>query len=1189
MKINKVISVFLTACMLISNIPCVSFAAENVVEKYADIHDFDDSKAYQKQLGERAGMGHWYYKNKVGGKAADDSYMGVLAQQEQCRFTLLKEDETKILLSEITSPLVVSTDVYPNGKLGAIYFATSRNLTNTMKRKVLESDLNAGKWNNVLTVFVPIDEKIKTYTFINSEYKFESEMDKPADGEGEIRFVAEISNYSSGSQFFLDNIKAYTLSEFNNPEILNSPFLNDDGKLIGYYGVTAGELLDLIPFEDKMIVDQSETSVEPDRYLSAGMKLRLEFEIAGEGVLYREFEFDHVESDVDLAIDSLSMPNEVTESIDLPAEIKTSAMTGAVSVEWNSSNTKYLSNDGTVVRPPAKDVLIYLTASFSNKVEKKEIIYEVTVKSEGKPTNIDFIYASLSSKSVNVGDIVTYDMKQYDDYGAYDMSYTVSCDNAALVIDPANKTLTSDVAGVYNVKFKDASSDFEEELLLAFNDPDDYHIISYDEVYSEDFEGECDNNIMVTGAAVEDFEGSKAMHIPGSGAKKSAVFGATDSNGNMIALDDYVVDADVYVVTCVGASQANFSIRMRDNKSAGYQFAYHEVAFTSESEPTKIATSATGDFTQKRSLFSTSRGGDTFADKWYYGNMEVFSDIYNSRKKGFDKTYHIQTMIVDGKFVGKVMDGARILYTQTTDLKDMDNGTSSIKEGYTSFISHSTEAYVDNVVISKPRWISDIKVETEKSIMAADDAQTAFSVYGKSVNGEWIELNEGEYSIQCTNPGAVFSNGVLTLDGTVGKYCIEVSAGNHCSVKDIEVNNNPDELQRIYDELQIENADNIKDDFRLPTISGCSIIWTSTNEQAAQIDGNVVRITRPTELEKDNDVNIKASIYGNGFIIDKEFRIVIKANISDEAAVNAAISNTSVPGVVTADISLAQSGDEGVAILWESNNPSVISASGVVKRASENTTVRLTATFSRGTVSKKMIYMVSVSGTNPSSGGNGSTGGNKGGGGSGFTIPKSDVVSGGAETDGNGGKMSFDDVTENSWFYDAVKTLYEKGIVGGVSSNEYQPQRQITREEFLKLICNALGISPDGSAVSKYTDVFADSWFAPYVNAATACGIVQGVSDTEFGAGEPITRQDMCVMLVRALEYTNKNMQYTTAENFFDDADLADYASDSVYKLKSVGIVSGSDGGRFLPNDFATRAEIAVMIANMLKLFYIYK
>ena len=537
-------------------------------------------------------------------------------------------------------------------------------------------------------------------------------------------------------------------------------------------------------------------------------------------------------------------------------------------------------------------------------------------------------------------------------------------------------------------------------------------------------------------------------------------------------------------------------------------------------------------------------------------------------------------MIIDGKLVGKVMDGDRTLYSQTTELKKLDNGQASINQGYTSLISHSTEVYVDNVVISKPRWISDIKVETEKTIMTRDDAETAFTVYGKSAENEWIKLNENEYTISCTNLGANISDGVLTLDGTAGKYCLEVSAGQHHSLKEIEINENPEELQRIYDALKIENADKIKEDFKLPTVDGNRIIWTSADDSTARIDGENVRITRPSETESDKEVALKATIYGNGFIMEKEIKITVKAEISDEAAVNAAISNVSVPQNTTGNITLPQSGDEDVVISWESSNAAAITADGTVTRAKDNVTVLLIATYSRGSVVKRMTYSVCVTGTEPSPSGGGNGGGSGGGGGG-----KIVSVSAGGSSQDITKKMEFSDVNANEWFYDAVKTLFEKGIVSGVSDTEYQPNRYITREEFLKLLCGALDISPQNDAETAFSDVPSDSWFAPFVSAAVQCGIANGISVEEFGSGLPITRQDMCVMTVRALEYLKKPMNYPAAERFSDDSDFADYSAESIYKLRNAGIVSGTGDGRFMPNEYATRAEMAVMISNMLRLF----
>ena len=94
--------------------------------------------------------------------------------------------------------------------------------------------------------------------------------------------------------------------------------------------------------------------------------------------------------------------------------------------------------------------------------------------------------------------------------------------------------------------------------------------------------------------------------------------------------------------------------------------------------------------------------------------------------------------------------------------------------------------------------------------------------------------------------------------------------------------------------------------------------------------------------------------------------------------------------------------------------------------------------------------------------------------------------------------------------------MTEKGIVSGDDTGKFNPNDNITREQFLKMLVEAAGIETD-EAENTFADV-KDAWYKPYVLKAKNFGIVNGISDTEFGIGSNITRQDMAVMITRTIE-----------------------------------------------------------------------
>ena len=207
------------------------------------------------------------------------------------------------------------------------------------------------------------------------------------------------------------------------------------------------------------------------------------------------------------------------------------------------------------------------------------------------------------------------------------------------------------------------------------------------------------------------------------------------------------------------------------------------------------------------------------------------------------------------------------------------------------------------------------------------------------------------------------------------------------------------------------------------------------------------------------------------------------------------------------------------------------------------------------------------------------TGGGGGFGGSGgqqlFVGSEDEVQNIPDETESNN---AFVDLGEVLWAEEAIEYLVAKGIVNGKEYRRFYPMDTVTREEFTKMLIEAFEIEIiDGK--SGFEDVNAAEWYVKYVITAYNSGIVNGYTDTIFGIGENITRQDMAVMCCRAADKAGKMLvQVREAELFDDDNSIADYAKSSIYVLKEQGIINGVGGNMFAPYNTATRAEAAKMI-----------
>lgn len=176
----------------------------------------------------------------------------------------------------------------------------------------------------------------------------------------------------------------------------------------------------------------------------------------------------------------------------------------------------------------------------------------------------------------------------------------------------------------------------------------------------------------------------------------------------------------------------------------------------------------------------------------------------------------------------------------------------------------------------------------------------------------------------------------------------------------------------------------------------------------------------------------------------------------------------------------------------------------------------------------------------------------------------------------------FKDIPERmEWARESIEKLAEMGIISGKEEDIFAPEDNVTRAEFLRLLLSTLNISAE-DAVCDFTDVVSGAWYYNAVATAYQKGIVTGYADGSFGVNDPITRQDAAVMIVNALKAANIEIGETKEFSEFSDwKDVSQYAQSAAETLVKAGILSGS-GEMFLPQDYCTRAQAAVMMYQLI-------
>ncbi|TDG00528.1 S-layer homology domain-containing protein [Paenibacillus piri] len=174
--------------------------------------------------------------------------------------------------------------------------------------------------------------------------------------------------------------------------------------------------------------------------------------------------------------------------------------------------------------------------------------------------------------------------------------------------------------------------------------------------------------------------------------------------------------------------------------------------------------------------------------------------------------------------------------------------------------------------------------------------------------------------------------------------------------------------------------------------------------------------------------------------------------------------------------------------------------------------------------------------------------------------------------------------TQNHWAKADIERMANKYIVQGVSKDAFQPDQAVSRAEFAVLITRTLGLSPTGSSKIKWSDVRPDDWFEGQVYAAAEVGIITGYDDQTFGPNQPISRQEMAVMIYRAMKFAGFDDSSKTAQAvaFADENLIPSWAKEAVAIMAGNGIVDGVASGKYDPAATATRAQSAVILNRML-------
>lgn len=175
--------------------------------------------------------------------------------------------------------------------------------------------------------------------------------------------------------------------------------------------------------------------------------------------------------------------------------------------------------------------------------------------------------------------------------------------------------------------------------------------------------------------------------------------------------------------------------------------------------------------------------------------------------------------------------------------------------------------------------------------------------------------------------------------------------------------------------------------------------------------------------------------------------------------------------------------------------------------------------------------------------------------------------------------------TASDWALPLLQDAQEKQLITQRTGSGFQ--NQITRLQFAELAVNLIEQTV-GKEIPLSNTAFTDTNDGVVLKAVEA-GITAGKGEGRFAPNDPITRQEICVMLNKVIQYVDAARGSTTLTNastemdakFTDTDSIASWARSSMAQLTNNGLMSGKDGGRVAPLD-NTKVEEAIVLIRAL-------
>ena len=176
------------------------------------------------------------------------------------------------------------------------------------------------------------------------------------------------------------------------------------------------------------------------------------------------------------------------------------------------------------------------------------------------------------------------------------------------------------------------------------------------------------------------------------------------------------------------------------------------------------------------------------------------------------------------------------------------------------------------------------------------------------------------------------------------------------------------------------------------------------------------------------------------------------------------------------------------------------------------------------------------------------------------------------------------DINKDAWYYDAVAYVVENNLFNGVSDTEFSPNTNMTRAMVVTVLHRLAAPETTPSDIS-FNDISANSYYYDAVCWAAQNNIVSGISNSQFAPDNNITREQLAVILYRYAKLTGLDTVKTTElSDFADNNKISPWATEALGWAVASELIGGVSDYELSPSSPATRAQIAQILMRFSKL-----